>query len=125
MSVDRIEVVQLPVADLARAGFFYHDVLGRPKGASSADEGPGSFLTLDFPGGGPSLHLQTEPAPHTAPNRPVLALQLSGGTDVASLLQAIESGGGNILYRDVRTPELLLVGVLDPEGNHLELLIPY
>ena len=123
MAIERIEVVQLPVGDLARARDFYRNALGLALSADAAADEPGGFALFDFPERGTSLQLQEPPSPYGAPNAPILALQVAPGTDVEGLLRDIEAKGGQVTYRNMRTNDWLVVGFRDSEGNHLELLI--
>lgn len=123
MAIERIEVVQLPVHDLARAREFYARVLAAAPSVENPPGTRGGSALFDFAERSASLHLQEPPSPYGAPDAPIVALQVAPGTDVEGLMREIEAAGGTVTSRDMRTPDLLVVDFTDTEGNHLELLI--
>lgn len=123
MAIERIESVQLPVADLGRASEFYQRLLGTGPPASN-ENAPGGAAVFELPGSGATLHLQRPPAPHDRPDEPIVSLRVSAGADIGALLDTIESGEGEVTYRESPHPDQLVAGVRDPEGNQLELLTP-
>jgi predicted enzyme related to lactoylglutathione lyase len=60
MADEKILMVTMPVTDMAKAKAFYTEQLG---GRVTLDFGQGNhhWVTLEFPGGGPSLTLSTMP----------------------------------------------------------------
>ena len=124
LAITHVEVIQLPARDVARATRFYVDGLGLGPGGATGN-GEGSSALFHFAQGGPGLQLQAPPSPFGAPDSPIVAMEVERGTDLEKLLRAIEATGGRVTYRNVRTPEWLIIGISDPEGNALELLIRY
>ena len=123
VAIERIESVQLPVADLGRAREFYQRLLGTGPSASNEDA-PGGAAVFDVRGSGATLYPQRPPAPHDRPDEPIASPRVSTGADIGALLDTIESGEGEVTYRESLHPDQLVAGFRDPEGNQLELLIP-
>ena len=81
MGIERIEVVQLPVADLARAAACYGRLLETEPQATN-DDVPGGAAIIEMSGRGPDLYLQRAPAPHGRPDGPLVCLRVAPSTDL-------------------------------------------
>ena len=123
MTIEGIELVQLPVENFPRARAFYERVLGRAPEADNPDA-PGAAALFALPARSASLYLQRPPAPGSRPDGLVVVVQIRGGADAETLLRDVEGAGGTITYREQRHRDLLIVGIKDTEGNDLEFLIP-
>ena len=103
----RINYVELPVADTARAKAFY----GSAFGWSFADFGPTYAATTS---GDTDLGFQADPAEKTAALLPVIDV-----ADVEAALAAVESAGGAITLPIVEYPGGKRFHFRDPDGHEM------
>ena len=121
MPIERIEVVQVPVANLDAATRFYEGLLGTVPAVANPSTSVGAATLFDLSGGGASLQLTL--VERGTPNAAApLGLAVASGTDLEEMLRDVAALGGSVVYRTTR-PEWLFIGVHDPDGNLLELVI--
>jgi len=71
------------------------------------------------------LQIAAEPFAFPRTDGLVVGFEVERGSNLNELMEAVEGAGGEIVFRDIRVPEWLVVGLRDPDGNALELLIPH
>lgn len=82
-----------------------------------------SGALFNFSGESADLQLDRVPSSDEGSRDVLVAMEVEAGTNLVDLLEQLEKLGGQVMAREPRTPGLLVVTLVDPDGNYLELLI--
>ena len=124
LTISHIELVELITRDLDNAEAFY-SALGLRRGVRVMPTDRAGGTATFHPARGPGLQIAAEPFAFPRTDGPVVGFEVERGSNLNELMEAVEGAGGEIVFRDIRVPEWLVVGLRDPDGNALELLIPH
>jgi predicted enzyme related to lactoylglutathione lyase len=112
MAVEKIVMLHMAVTDMAKAKEFYAEKLGFQVTRDSG-QGDRHWVSLDAPGGGPSLNLTTM---HENMKPGTMKLYLST-PDIEAAYQELKAKGVELTSEITEIQGVKYVGFSDPDGN--------
>ena len=112
MAVEKILMFTMAVTDMAKAKEFYADTLGF-KVTKDSGQGDQHWVSLEAPGGGPSLNLTTM---HENMKPGTMKLYLST-PDIEAAYQELKAKGVEPTSEIIEIQGVKYAGFSDPDGN--------